>query len=176
MRLQSYDDSVWLADPRAFAAQPVAAEEIPRPYRDWVLLETSVTAAIAEHLGGAPQVEVHFSGSSELLVWEAELVAVDRQSTQGFARHIGLSVGTKTVLWARTVVQHDSPVRSYLATLQTTPLGTLLFESPAWRRVSGLCPLATPEGLIGRAALWQDAETRGKLLVEEFFLGPLLSG
>lgn len=165
----------WLAQPHLFNARLATTEEVPKEYAHWVRLQTSMTAAIADQSGALPEVVVHYSGGCTLLDWEARLLS-DETTTclPATARHISLLADGKPVMVARSVVLAASAVEAVLTGLQSTPLGTMLFEDARWHRVSQALPLIAGSTLIGRVCTWRHLPTSETLAVEEFFLPALL--
>ncbi len=172
----------WLTQPRKFDAHQVNLSELSAANRDWLQVEDSMTAAIAAHFDTAPVVNVHFSGPSPLLAWEAKLLqATAAQGGRGFARQITLTVNDLPVLAARSVCC-TRQVEQELTELRTTPLAQRLFIADQWTRYTPTIPLRIQPGpgceaYYGRVCGWQltaQAATAQTLLVQEYFLPDLL--
>jgi len=165
----------WLAQPQLFNARLATTEEVPKEYSHWVHLQTSMTEAIANQFVALPEVVVHYSGRCTLLDWEARLLS-DATATRksATARHISLLADGEPVMVARSVVLAASAIEEVLTSLQSTPLGTMLFEDGRWQRISQPLPLIARSTLIGRACTWRHLPTSETLAVEEFFLPALL--
>lgn len=162
----------WLTEPGYFSAEIIPNSRTPAVLGYWLDLQTPLTSAIAEYFGSFPEVVVRYSGGCELTSWEADLLGI--VDNQGFARQIELRIGRSPVVVARTVVEQSGVAQQLVAQLEETPLAKLLFEDARWQHCSDLLPLETDGGIIGRARAWRYAPTREKIVVEEFFLAPLL--
>ena len=166
----------WLAQPQLFNARLATTEEVPKEYSRWVRLQTSMTDAIADHSRALPEVVVHYTGGCTLLDWEARLLSGETTTRlPATARHISLLADGEPVMVARSVVLAASPIEAVLTSLQSTPLGTMLFEDTSWQRVSEPLPLIANSTLIGRVCTWRHWPTSETLAVEEFFLSNLLA-
>lgn len=150
------------------AAVPIAEDQFPTELRGWLMLEDSMTAAIAERFGQNPLVEVHYSGVDKLSSWEAQCLRASASSSS-YARHISLNINAQPVLLARSVTIHNSAIEPLLSQLQQTPLASVLFEDEQWLRVDAPQALVIEPALFGRACVWLDQRTGERLLVEEFF-------
>ena len=133
------------------------SDQLPLGYDAWVDLRESVTGAIERQLGQPPEVTVHYSGPCRLRPWEAALLS--HTEFEGFARQVSLQLRSNTLLLARTVVAVTSAVSAFLSAQQTTPLGTLLFRDPRFRRLSDPQPLEARPSLVGRACVWEYRES-----------------
>lgn len=160
----------WLTDPTIFAAEQVDPQQLDMRLRSWVTLTDSMTATLGQHFGQMPDVTVYHSGPCALLPWEREILnPATSVDTEGYARHISLSVGNRPVLAARSVVALGCSIQPLLSELQTTPLASLLFEDPNWQRCADPLPLSCGSH-SGRACVWMDGRSKEPLIVEEFFL------
>lgn len=136
-----------------------------------------MTDQIERVLGQAPQVRRSFEGTDRLYDWERRVLSLPG-ATRVYAREIRLAVGGDEVLWARSLAALNGPAASMLRTLYSEPLAQVLFTDERWTRCGSPVGLSTGWGtqrLVGRACRWQQVtHPRAWLLVEEYFLPPLL--
>lgn len=151
--------------------------DIPPAARIWVDVPGSMTAAIGKFLGQAPEVEPVREGPSRGALWESLLLDSGRRTL--YAREVVLSVKARPVLLARTLTLLDDPAVRVLRQLQRQPLAEVLFRDRRWQRVFPPFALEMRDRarrVPGRVSLWWNRATpHSRLLVEEFFLPPLLT-
>ena len=158
----------WLANPMAFAASTIDANQVPPALRDWVAVAQSLTGALAAAAGTTPSVSVHYCGASALADWEAQML--HSASEIGFARQIQLAIHTRPLVVARTVLDQGGVAHNILNELGNQPLATLLFDSSDWQAAAGQRLLQTSDGLVGRARRWLHLPSSESIVVEEYFL------
>ena len=166
---QARDPASWLANTPAFRAAPVSLAQLPESLQPWLMLEDSMTEAIARQFGQPPLVAVHYSGADSLRAFECDCLAGQTSERRGYARHISLNIDGRPVLLARSVTYLGNSIEPLLSRLQTTPLARLLFEDDQWQRTGAPLPLEMCATLPGRACVWQDQRSGERLVVEEFF-------
>ncbi len=138
-----------------------------------------MTRTIAEVAGSQPQVALSYQGPDRLRAFEARALGA-AVGHPVWAREIVLVVGEQDMLQARSVTTLDDPTLPMLKGLGHAPLAEVLFVDPRWRRPGAAQALAaqragaTGQSLSGRQCLWQ-RRGGGRLLVEEYFLPPLLT-
>lgn len=135
-----------------------------------------MTAAIGNFLGQVPGVVPIREGPARGAGWERRLLDSGRRAL--YTREVTLRVKNQPVLLARTLTLLDDPAVKVLRRLQRKPLAEVLFQDRRWQRV--FPPLALEmrnqeRRIPGRVSLWWNLSMPdSRLLVEEYFLHPLL--
>lgn len=142
----------------------------------WLDLPGSMTAAIGEFLGSPPAVEPIREGPGRSARWESALLATADRAF--YIREVVLRAGSADVLLARTLTLRNDPAVRTLRQLRRQPLAEVLFQNDRWQRAYPPLALEMRDGnhaVPGRVSLWRNRSARhSRLLVEEFFLAPLL--
>jgi chorismate-pyruvate lyase len=135
-----------------------------------------MTQAIADALGGQPEVTLRLEGPSRPNPLERQLLAL-QTGGRVQTREISLTVAGRSALIARSITPMKSAVVAQLKGLGRKPLAELLFQDPRWqRRRPPLAIQCVNTALKGRASVWEHRGQRtGRLLVEEYFLPVLLA-
>ncbi len=164
---------------RADRIQPVTSPLlVPACYRPWIKLPSSMTLEIGRVLGAPAQVHLLFEGRERPARWERKVLSLPARS-QAFCREVALVAHGEVAMLARSLTPRDDPFAAELRRLRRKPLAEILFQDARWSRSGD--PLAlrwrTASGpVFGRACLWQrQGDWHGSVLVEEYFLAPLLS-
>jgi chorismate-pyruvate lyase len=93
-----------------------------------------MTQAIADALGGQPEVILRLEGPSRPNPLERQLLALETGGRVQ-TREISLTVAGQSALIARSITPMKSAVVAQLKGLGRKPLAELLFQDPRWQRM-----------------------------------------
>jgi chorismate-pyruvate lyase len=151
---------------------------IPHSHRRWIELNSSMTREIGSVFGVPPEVVLLGEGFDRLSRWEADWLRVPARRP-AYVREVALTVQGELAMLARSVTASNDPMADVLRRLKRTPLAEVLFQDSRWQRQGKPLPLlwrTRPTTIYGRACLWQRRGRHpGRVLVEEYFLAPLLA-
>lgn len=154
---------------RASTATSLEATDPSGSLRDWLQLNSSLTAQLTYQFGAPPGLIVLGEGLEEGQWWEKRALNADASL---YARHIALTINEVPVVLARTVTTPGLGMKA-LTELRTRPLAELLFEGTAWTRQTVVQYLTLANGSPGRGCTWYNSHLHASLVVQEFFLPSL---